>query len=291
MDSSDFFAAKRVAIVGLGLMGGSLAMALKGKCKELIGIDPDPAAVQLALQWKIVDRVSTDPALLIPNADLIVLAAPVGAILRILSDLPALHPGSPVVLDLGSTKVEIVRAMQALPDRFDPIGGHPMCGKEKSSLEFADPSIYIRAPFVLVPLERTSLRAKYLAEELVRIVGSVPIHIQADQHDFLVAYTSHLPYLLASALAGSADEDASALVGPGFRSTTRLAGSSTRMMLDILLTNREAVLSAVQKFRLQMDRLQDLLEQQDYPHLAEQLEMNAVSYRKLTENSAQGGIS
>jgi len=290
MDSSDFFATKRVAIVGLGLMGGSLAMVLKGKCKELYGIDPDLAAIELAQQWKIVDKASTDPAVLIPKADLVILAAPVRAIIRILGELPALHPGNPVVMDLGSTKVEIMRAMAALPDRFDPIGGHPMCGKEKSSLEYADPSMYIRAPFALVALDRTSPRAKFLAEELVRIVGAVPIQINADLHDRLVAYTSHLPYLVASALAGSLTEAAAALVGPGFRSTSRLAGSSTQMMQDILMTNREAVLSALHQFRFQIDKLENLLDQHEFSALAEQLEKNAASYRKLTENSEQGGI-
>jgi prephenate dehydrogenase len=290
MDPTGFFATKRVAIVGLGLMGGSLAMALKGKCIEILGIDPDPAALELAQQWNIVDKISTDPAVLIPNADLIILAAPVRAIIGFLGDLPGLHPGKPVVLDLGSTKVEIIRAMEALPERFDPIGGHPMCGKEKSSLEYADPAMYIGAPFALVPLDRTSRRAKYLAEELVRIVGAVPIQIEADLHDRMVAYTSHLPYLIASALAGSSTEEAAALIGPGFRSTTRLAGSSTQMMQDVLATNWEAVLSALRQFREQMDKLEDLLEQQDFSALAEQLEKNAESYRKLTENTEHGGI-
>jgi prephenate dehydrogenase len=96
--------------------------------------------------------------------------------------------------------------------------------------------------------------------------------------------------LIASALAGSSLDEAAAVVGPGFRSTTRLAGSSTQMMQDILLTNRENVLSAVQQFRSQMGRLVDLLEQEDFSGLAVQLENNAVRYRKLTENCEQGGI-
>jgi prephenate dehydrogenase len=290
MDPTDFLATKRVAIVGLGLMGGSLAMALKGNCKEILGIDPDPAALELAQQWHIVDKISTDPAVLIPDADLILLAAPVREIIRFLGDLPGLHPGRPVVLDLGSTKVEIIRAMEALPERFDPIGGHPMCGKEKSSLEYADPAIYIGAPFALVTLDRTNRRAKYLAEDLVRIVGAEPIYINATLHDRLVAYSSHLPYLLASALAGSTPAEAAELVGPGFRGTARLAGSSTRMMQDILATNREAVLSALRQFRDQMDKLEVLLERRDFSALAEQLKKNAESYRQLTENSEPGGI-
>src|SRR5512142_2192162 len=128
----------RVAILGLGLMGGSLALALRGRCAELIGIDPDPAVLDLASRWRLVDRLDAQPARLLPEADVVVLAAPVRAILRLLADLPAAHPGAPVVLDLGSTKGDVLRAMDGLPGRFDPIGGHPMCGKERSSLREAE---------------------------------------------------------------------------------------------------------------------------------------------------------
>ena len=128
----------KIAIIGLGLMGGSLALALKGKSAALYGIDSHPATLEHALTYQIVDEVDTKPAKLIPQADIIVLATPVPAIIELLNELPSLTQNPSIVLDLGSTKKDIVAAMSALPDWFDTIGGHPICGKEKLGLENAE---------------------------------------------------------------------------------------------------------------------------------------------------------
>ena len=147
-----------IAIFGLGLMGGSLALALRDHCASVVGIDRDPAAVALARQKKAVDTASLEPTAFLSRCDLVILAVPVLAIIETLEKLPAWHKGNPVVMDLGSTKVQVVNAMEQLPARFDPIGGHPMCGKEKLSLENADPLLYYNAPFALTPLPRTPAR-------------------------------------------------------------------------------------------------------------------------------------
>ena len=163
---SDFLSASRVVVWGLGLMGGSLALSLKGKCRGLVGIDADPATVKMAREREIVntawlvDEVQAHPENALAGADLIVLATPVRAILAVLEQLPALCPGPAVVVDLGSTKQQIVAAMDRLPERFDPVGGHPMCGKEKFSLAYAEAEMYQGAPFALVGLERTTQRGR-----------------------------------------------------------------------------------------------------------------------------------
>jgi len=281
MSEDGFFAASRLAIVGLGLMGGSLAMALRGKCAALLGVDPDPQTVTLARQLGILDDVAELPADLLPKADVIVLAAPVGAILSLLDALPQLHPGSAVVIDIGSTKRAILQSMQALPERFDPIGAHPMCGKEKSSLANADPGLYRGAPFALAPLPRTSPRGRALALDLAKAVGANPLWIDAETHDRWVAATSHLPYLVANALASATPVDAQPMVGPGLRSTTRLAGSSPEMMLDILSTNRENVLEALRRYRQALDDLEDTLAGQDWKALVQQLAQGSENYHRL----------
>ena len=119
----------RIVIIGLGLMGGSLALALKGKCVALYGIDSNPATLELALAKQIVDQADTDPSKLLPQADLVILATPVLAIIDFIQKLPSLLQKPCIVLDLGSTKKDIVQAMSVLPDYFDPLGGHPICGK------------------------------------------------------------------------------------------------------------------------------------------------------------------
>ena len=271
----------RVVLWGLGLMGGSLAMALKGKCAGVDGIDSDPETVALARESGIIERGSTLPEQILPGADLIILAAPVRVILAQLADLPHLHPGPAVVMDLGSTKQAIMAAMESLPERFDPLGGHPMTGKEKSSLRNAEAAIYQGAPFALTALPRTSLRARQLGEALVIAIGARPLWMDAGQHDRWVAATSHLPYLLSSALARCTPEEAAPLVGPGFRSASRLAGSSTRMMSDILATNRENVREAIARFRVELDHYDALLEAGAWDEMAALMEEGVRRYQKL----------
>jgi prephenate dehydrogenase len=280
--SPESLSSTRIAILGLGLIGGSLALALRGKCAALLGIDPDPQTLELARQRQVVDAASNDPAELLPAADLVILAAPVRAILALLADLPAWHPGSPVVIDIGSTKSAIVAAMQALPERFDPLGGHPMCGKEKPGLQHAEAAIFQGAPFALTPLPRTSPSASALALELLQAIGARPLLIDHETHDQWVASTSHLPYLVSNALAFVTPLEAAPLVGSGFRSTTRLAPSSLPMMLDILATNRQHLLTALHNLQSHLSALETLLQSSDEPALHAALTSGAAHYHHLT---------
>jgi prephenate dehydrogenase len=285
---SDFLSASRVVLWGLGLMGGSLAMALNGKCCGLVGIDADPATVAQARERKIVDaawhveEALSRPGDILAGADLIVLATPVRTILSVLGDLPALCPGPAVILDMGSTKRQIVAAMDRLPARFDPVGGHPMCGKEKNSLQYADAGIYRDAVFALVGLERTSERARRLVTEMVQAVGARSMWMGAEEHDRRVAATSHVPFLLASALARATPAEAAALVGPGFRSASRLAGSSAGMMVDILATNTDNVLAALRSVRSVIEEYESLLVEGSLVGLAAGFEEGSRCYRELT---------
>jgi prephenate dehydrogenase len=275
----------RIAIVGLGLMGGSLALALRGKCAALYGIDSQPATLELALAKKIVDRAERDPVHLLPQADLIVLATPVLAILDWIARLPSLTQHASIVLDLGSTKKDILRAMGALPERFDPLGGHPICGREKLGLEHAAANLYQDAPFILTPLERTTRRAMSAAEQIVAGVGAYIIEIAAEEHDRALAATSHFPFLLSSALALSTPQEFAPFVGTGFRSTSRLAGTPSHMTMDILKSNRDNILRAIRSFRNSLDQIESLLESGDYPQLERVLDQSRTAYQSLlTEN-------
>ena len=293
-DPDSFFASRRVAIIGLGLMGGSLALALRGRVAELLAADPDPATRLLARERRIVDQIVADPVEVISLADVIILAAPVRAILshiHLLGDM-ARHsqrlkdpqpPVTPIVLDLGSTKQEIVEAMKTLPENFDPLGGHPMCGKELSGLAYADAEIYRGATFAFTPLERTGPRAHTFAEALADAVGAVPLWIDPATHDRWVAVTSHLPYLLANALAGVTPAEAAPLIGPGFRSTSRLAPASLSVMLDILRTNRQPVLEALQRFQTQVEGIEKSLAEGDFIELSHQLADGAQHHQSLVQ--------
>jgi prephenate dehydrogenase len=244
----DFLSSANVGIVGLGLMGGSMAMALHGRCAKLIGVDPDHEVLHLAEQLNIFECLSNEVGNILSKADIIILAAPVCAIINIIHELPAISKHNTIVIDLGSTKVDIVNAMETLPELFDPIGGHPMCGKETSSMINADEYLYREAPFLLVPLQRTTAHAKKIAEQIVSTIGSYPIWLDAVTHDRFTSITSHFPYILSTILAATTPIEAKPLIGPGFKSTSRLASSSTEMMSDILFTNRKNILDQLRIF-------------------------------------------
>lgn len=255
MNGEDDLTKSTIAIIGLGLMGGSLAMALRGHCARLLGIDRDAGVLELALAGDIVDEVHTEPANILSQADVVVLAVPVISILEWLKRLPEWHAGPAVVLDLGSTKADILHTMATLPPEFDPVGGHPMCGKETSGLKNADPSLYRGAPFALTALQRTSPAARSMAEQLARAAGASPLWLDAETHDTWVAFTSHVPYLMSVALVQATSLEAASLAGTGFLSATRLAGSDPEMMADILVSNRLNVLEALKQLELQLNML------------------------------------
>jgi prephenate dehydrogenase len=284
MSQPDFnLSQSRIAIVGLGLMGGSLALGLRGKCAALYGIDPHPATLELALSQHIVDAAESDPATLLHKADLVVLAAPVPAILDLLARLPFYTSNPCIVMDLGSTKQLVVDAMDELPERFDPIGGHPICGKEKLSLANAERTLYYAAPFLLTPLERTSARALSAAHQIIEALGAKPRILSAGEHDRILASTSHLPFLISSALALTTSQDAAPFIGPGFKSTSRLAGTPGSMMLGVLQTNRENVLTMLHGMQSRLAEIETALSTSDFPRLESLLSEAQGKYQTLMQ--------
>ncbi|MBN2392908.1 MAG: prephenate dehydrogenase [Anaerolineae bacterium] len=255
-----------VAVIGLGLMGASLGGALRGKCARVIGVARRAEVIEIALARGLADEGTTDLIAGVRDADVVVLSTPVRVIVQQLAEI-ALHllPGC-VVMDLGSTKKEIVAAMdRLLPESIQPLGAHPMCGKETSGIEVAEVTLYQERTFILTPLSRTSPETVELGVALAEAVGAKPLVLDADRQDYLVGTVSHLPYLLACALIATADATTSKdpavwkIVAGGFRDTSRVAGSDITMMLDILMTNREHVLAAIREYESQLRHLADLV--------------------------------
>ena len=265
----------RVGIIGLGLMGGSLALALRDHCASIAGHDVDPGTVAAAIERGMID----DDLFAAPGAiDVVILAAPVGAILNWIPQLPDRLPGSFHLLDLGSSKARIVEAMRQLPDRVSPLGGHPMCGKETSGLDAAERDLFRDRVFVLTPLDRTRPETLRIGRQMVDAIGARMVMLDADRHDRIAAAISHLPYLtsvaLVQAAARAGDEGVWALAASGFRDSTRLAASDVTMMLDILASNRRAVLDALARVQVTLDQLRDLIEGGDMEGLRAMLDEN-----------------
>jgi prephenate dehydrogenase len=259
----------QITVVGLGLMGGSLAGGLRGACRAVVGVSRREETIEKALARDLIDRGTTDMAEGVREADVVVLATPVRVILQQIATIGPLLPEGCLLMDLGSTKTKVVEAMTELPEHVQPLGGHPMCGKEISGLDAAEPAIYEGATFILTPLPRTSEQALALGRDLARAVGSTPLVLEAERQDFLVGTVSHLPYLMACALVATADDTTSPdpaawkIVAGGFRDTSRVAGSDVTMMIDILLTNQEEVLKALDVLQGKLDELTRLVESGD----------------------------
>jgi prephenate dehydrogenase len=267
----------RVAIVGLGLMGGSLAGALRGQCRAVVGVARRQETLTFALSQGLIDAGTTNLAEGVADADVVVLGTPVRAILKQLDEIGRLLPPGCILIDLGSTKSDIVAAMERLPEHVQPLGGHPMCGKETSGIEVADIALYRGRTFILTPLPRTSEESLATGVTLVEALGAQPLVLDATRQDYLVAAVSHLPYLLACAMVATADSTVSAdpavwkIVAGSFRDTTRVAGSDVTMMVDILTTNRDEVLKAVDVYQGQLERLRQLIAGGDEGSLREAL--------------------
>ncbi|RME05427.1 MAG: prephenate dehydrogenase/arogenate dehydrogenase family protein [Anaerolineae bacterium] len=286
----DFFLPHRVAIVGLGLMGGSLALALRGYCQALVGIDRDPQTLALARQLQIMDLVTDDLFDGLRHADLVVLAAPVRVNIRLLEVIAGRITHPLMILDLSSTKAKVVSAMDALPTHLSALGGHPMCGKETSGLANADGKLFWDAPFVLTETARTTDDLRSVAETLIAIIGAIPLWLDAETHDRWAAAVSHLPYLVSVALAGCTPGEAAPLVSTGFRSTSRLAASDVTMMLDILATNRRSVLSALESFEKALESLRAALQGEDETALRTLLTAARENHSRLVRHPGSDSL-
>jgi prephenate dehydrogenase len=254
-------------IVGTGLMGTSLALALRGKVGRLRGIDSSAAYRYAAAVY--FDEIGNDLEPALASADVVILATPIKAIIGLLAKVGAMVRPGTLIIDLGSAKQQIVLAMDGLPDSVLAVGGHPMCGKEQSGPTVADGTLYHGCVFVLCPSQRTTPEALDFARAMIRAIGARAIVMPADRHDTAVAAISHLPYLLSVGLVAAVQNVAQndpmpwKLASSGFRDTSRLAGSDITMMGDTLLTNREAVLDALRVFRTQLDILESILQMAD----------------------------
>lgn len=279
---------ERICVVGLGLMGGSLALALRLARRlaipqrpfHLTIVDNNPKTLSAAL--RLADVATDDLAAGVQQADLVVLATPVRTIVNVLSQLPTLRPNGCLVLDLGSSKSDICRAMDSLPDAFQAIGGHPMCGREVAGFGAATPDLFRQQTFILCPTQRTTPQLEAVVYQLVADLGANPLVLPPALHDNMVAVVSHLPYMVAAALmrnAANLDDDRLWPVSSsGFRDTSRVSGTDPRMMLDILLTNKTAVLQQISQYQGQLANVAALIEANDEDQLLQWLTETQRAY-------------
>ena len=255
----------RTAILGTGLIGGSVGLGLAAAQADLdlVGYDPDARSASAALDRGAVSDVAATPEDAVAGARLVVLAPPVDQIAGLCARLHPHVGGDAVVTDVGSAKADVVAAGErAFGERF--VGGHPMAGSERHGIEAADAALFDDAWWILTPTRSTAAGAYAVVSELAQALRARPVAVEPTLHDALVARVSHVPQLTASALMDAAWSfgDRQALLGlaaGGFRDVTRIAASSPDMWVAILRANRGAVLDALGNLRERLDHLGAML--------------------------------
>jgi prephenate dehydrogenase len=268
-----------VHIIGLGLMGGSLAMALRGQVRRITAEDILPDVLRQAQARGVIDAAGTAA-----DADIVIPAIPADRIIALIPAL-AVRPGA-LVIDLGSTKTRICGLLDRLPENVLAVGGHPMCGLAENGYAHAVATLYRGARFVLCETARTTGEARALAEALVQATGAQPLWMDRVRHDAATALTSHLPHLLSFALMRLAMEIAAEdgalfeLAAGGFDGATRLARTDETMIVGMFSTNADQLRRITARLREHLDHLDAMLE--DVPTLHDELAEIVTARRAYT---------
>ena len=262
---------RRLAVVGLGLLGGSVAKAARahGVAAEIVGIGRDPARIDAARRDGAVDAVTTDLAAALRNADLVVLATPVRTLGRLLEDVARAVGPETIVTDVGSTKAALVtiagRLARAYPLRF--VGSHPMAGSEQSGYAHARADLFHGATVIVTPTETSAPAAVKMVTAFWEALGATRVlALDPDTHDRAVAAISHLPHLVAFALVDAVERlepGAFDVAARGFRDTTRIAAADATMWEEIFLANRGALAAGLDAFRAALADLERLITAED----------------------------
>ncbi len=259
----------KLALIGVGMIGGSVAAALRraGAIERTVGFDADPSAAHRGVALGVLDAAAVSIEDAVHEADLVVLAVPVGAMREVMAAVARALPAHAIVTDVGSTKLSVIeaaRAALAVTDRsavrrFVP--GHPIAGRELPGVEHADAELFRGRLFISTPVADTDAAARATVEDLWRRIGAQVVTMDAAEHDRVFAAVSHLPHLLAFALVAriASEPDGErklSFAGAGFRDFTRIAASSPAMWRDVCLANRAALGEELRGYRGLLDELQ-----------------------------------
>lgn len=286
---------KKVAIIGVGLIGGSLGMGLIARrlARQVTGIGRNESNLRKAVTMGAVTDYTTEARDGVKDAELVVLALPVGLITGTLKTiLPHLSPGT-VVTDVGSTKARIVaEAEELVPGDIHFIGGHPMTGSEREGVAAADHYLFEGAYYILTPTPRTHPAALAVMSAMIEGLGARVIQLDPGEHDRTVAAISHLPHLAACSIMNTVaglpeGERMLTLAAGGFRDTTRIAAGSPEVWRDIFLSNRDFLLDMVVHYRVELERIERILSENDAAALSEWLR-NARHARNKLPAQAKG---
>lgn len=259
----------RIAIIGLGLIGGSVGLALKRaepKNTTVVGYDYEPEIMGRALKAHVVDEVEPSLERAVRDATMVIVATPIATVRKIFRDMAPHLQAKCIVTDTASTKANVLRwAQEELPQSVYFVGGHPMAGREKSGLHQAEAELFDEHPYCIVPSVDAAPGAVNAVVGLAQALGARPFFLDADEHDAYVAAISHVPLISSVALFNLARKsnawpELANISGPAFKDLTRLASGEPELGHDIFLSNRENVLHWLQRYMAELQRLSDLIE-------------------------------
>jgi len=287
------FFVKTIVIFGVGLIGGSVALALKktGHAPTIVGVGRSVESLNQALELGVIDALETNVQAACSDADLILIAAPVAQTSAILQSIKPHLNKDTVITDAGSTKSDVLSAAQAiLGEQFNQfIGGHPIAGAEKSGVSAAKSDLFVGKNVVLTPTPATNIHAAHRATQLWQACGAKVSEMSAENHDAIFAAVSHLPHLLAFALVDDIAsrpnaEQLFSFAASGFRDFTRIAGSHPEMWRDISLANKTALLSEISAFESELTQLKQLLANEDATGIQALFERASVARNNWAES-------
>ncbi len=270
---------ERVAIIGLGLIGGSMAAGIRKQKQDvsIVAFDPDPASLKHALASGLIDEACESALQAASNAGLVIVASPVMAMESVFAELrDVLRDGGTIVTDVGSVKGCVIDAARAAAEGAVPrfVPGHPIAGSEQHGVTAANPDLFVNHRVILTPMEETDAAALTSVRELWQAIGAEVVEMEAAHHDSVLAQTSHLPHLLAYALVDTLSSGGDSMevfeyAAGGFRDFSRIAASDPVMWRDIFKTNAVPVLEALDEFRERLDEMRLLIEEGRTDELAE----------------------
>lgn len=269
---------ERLCVIGVGLIGGSLARALRatGACNEVVGAGRNPANLRTAVELGVIDRYETDLARAVAGADMVLVSVPLGAMAAVFNAIKGQLAPHAVLTDAGSAKGSVIeaarQAFDGVPAAFVP--GHPIAGTEQSGVEASFASLYQGRRVILTPLPETDIQATARVREMWEAAGAEVVEMDPVHHDAVLAATSHLPHVLAYTLVESlvrlGDEgEVFEYAAGGFRDFTRIASSDPVMWRDICLANGDAIQLMIEHFATDLQELSEALENRDGQHLLE----------------------
>ena len=272
---------KQITVVGVGLIGGSLAKSIRKKriCKKIVGFFRNKEKLKRALKEKIVDDGYLDLKKSIQDSDLIILALPITQIISFMSKIKKISKSKSLITDIGSTKLKITKKADKLKLNF--VGTHPLAGSEKRGLAFSSNKLFNNSKVLITPTKNTDKQAISKIKLFWKRLNAQAVIFSPKHHDKILSYTSHLPHLTAFCLINSIPEDFLAFGASGLKDTTRIALSDVQIWSDIILSNRKELLNSLSSFEKQIKELKRIIQKGNNKQLIQVLKKSKNKRRTI----------